>query len=140
MLRLESIYARLPIPLQNVACTVEGWRADRVRFGRGWAATRSDVFARGDLSETDVQTLRDARLRMFLRHAGETVPYYREIWRDLHVNIGEIATLEDLTSLPILTKADVQNAGSLLMSQVIPRKQRVAVHTSGTTGAGLRFF
>lgn len=140
MSRLESIYARLPIPLQNVACTVEGWRANRVRFGPGWDIAQAEVLARGNLSASDTRALRDDRLRVFLRHARDSVPYYRERWMRLQIDIDEIESLEDLHGLPILTKSDVQDAVGALVSQAIPAKKRVPVHTSGTTGGGLRFF
>ena len=72
MSRLDSIYARLPIPLQNVACTMEGWRANRARYGRGWDGIRAEVFARGHLTALEIRAVRDERLRMFLRHARRT--------------------------------------------------------------------
>ena len=44
-----------------------------------------------------------------------------------------------MSALPVLTKADVQGNIADFQSDAMPRRQRLATHTSGSTGAGLRF-
>jgi phenylacetate-CoA ligase len=44
-----------------------------------------------------------------------------------------------LQRLPILTKQEVQDHYPEPVSEAVPKRQQIIIHTSGTTGAGLRF-
>lgn len=140
MIDAVSLYQRLPPSLQTLACSVEGWRIERRRysaeFRRLLAAAEGRAFAPPEL----VQEYRDARLRAFVRHAAETVPYYRRLFRELGVEPGDVRTLDDLGLLPVLTTADVQDLGSELVSPAVPERSRVPIRTSGTTGSPLRLW
>ena len=136
----EALYARLPIPLQNAACAIEGWRIEHVRLGRRFNDLRASVDSRTFLDPDAAAALRDARLRAFLAHAVNSVPYYRLRFDELGLDVRAIHGLEDLRSLPVLEKADVQDHLPRLVSGDISRRGRVLVHTSGSTGGGLRFY
>jgi phenylacetate-CoA ligase len=136
---LESLYARLPLPLQHVAVSLEGARIQAARFGRGFGPVQKAVSARDDISPDAAAELRDARLRAFVVHAATTVPFYEELFRSLRIDPREIQSLSDLAALPILTKAQIQERPEAFLSRVVPERARLMVHTSGTTGAGLRF-
>jgi len=69
----------------------------------------------------------------------ETVPYYRRQFGKLGISSRDIRTLDDLQCLPVLTKQTVQDRHEEFLSEAIPPRRRVMAHTSGTTGAGLRF-
>lgn len=135
----EAIYRRLPVSLQQAACSVEGLRALRAQRGGEFPLLLADAEARGALTTPEVQASRDARLRAFVRHCATTVPYYRRWFQDNKVAPEDIRGLEDLQLLPVLSKADVQSNVADFTSEAVPKRQRVQVHTSGTTGAGLRF-
>jgi phenylacetate-CoA ligase len=57
----------------------------------------------------------------------------------LKLDPRDIRGAADLEALPILTKGEVQAQGVAMQSEAVPAAQRVTAHTSGTTGAGLRF-
>jgi phenylacetate-CoA ligase len=135
----EAIYARLPAVLQNVVCSVEGWRLQRARYGTGFDTLLADVEQRGRWDVGRLRAFRDARISAFVRHAASTVPYYRESFRRHGIDAEGVRTLEDLAQLPIIGKRDAQDAGDLLMSDAVDRRACSPAHTSGTTGAGLRF-
>jgi phenylacetate-CoA ligase len=83
--------------------------------------------------------LRDSRLREFVQHAVDTVPFYRDMFRELRLSPNDIRTMADLDVLPIVTKREVQDQPSRFCSSAIPPRRRLLMHTSGTTGTGLRF-
>jgi phenylacetate-CoA ligase len=136
---LESLYLRLPAALQHAACSAVGWRTERTRYGPPFERLLDEARARSGWSDERLQEFRDARLRRLVVHAAETVPYYARLFAAADLDPHEIRTLAHLEALPILTKAEAQDAGSELQSRAVPAGQRVPVHTSGTTGAGLHF-
>ena len=67
------------------------------------------------------RVLRILRLRDFLIHAGQTVPYYRRLFRDTGFNPERFQSLHDLTALPVLSKQTVQ----ALRQTLPPRRFRL---------------
>ena len=43
---LEAFYSYLPVPLQNLACTLEGWRINRTRDNSAFEKTLAEYEAR----------------------------------------------------------------------------------------------
>ena len=139
MADLESLYLRLPIPLQQLICSLEGWRIQQRRFGRGFQEVLAEIESRAFWDPGRIAEYRDQRLRSFIRHCVETVPYYRRLFRELGASPDDIHSPADLQRLPILSKQTVQDRREAFFSEAIREHERVSTHTSGTTGAGLRF-
>ena len=135
----ETVYGRLPVPLQNVICSAEGRRLERQRYGTGYQGVLADAKQRTRCRVAVATAYRDSRLQAFVDHCARTVPYYRRWFRENSVKPEDIRTLADLSALPVLTKAEVQADIADFQSDAVPRREQVATHTSGSTGAGLRF-
>jgi len=135
----EGLYRLLPASLQHLACSFEGWRISRWRFDREFWRLLAEAEVRGRWTTEEVQSFRDQRIASFVAYAAETVPYYRRIFRTLGVEPREIRGLADLPVLPVLTKDTVRDRLGEFRSSAVPRRELVQAHTSGTTGAGLRF-
>lgn len=133
---LERVYRRLPISVQNLALSVEGWRISRSRYGRDFEAMLELLASRSSWSSTDLEAYRDARLRLQIQSAVAHCAFYdKEPYREAsrEPSFG----LSDLPGLPLIDKSVVR--GNL--SDIVSREplKKIWVHTSGTTGAGLRF-
>ena len=137
-MNFERIYLRLPIPLQNLGCSLQGFRVQQKRYGAGFRRELAEAERRSALSHPEVCELRDRRLRAFVRHCAATVPYYRNLFHELGVRPEDIRGLEDLKILPIVTKTTVQERGDEFVSEVAKSYTCDLIHTSGTTGGGLR--
>jgi phenylacetate-CoA ligase len=74
---------------------------------------------------------------VFLLHAYETVPFYREWFDEAGLHPRDVARLDDLGALPILSKAVVQERRQEFLSTSIPRRRWKQIATSGSTGSGL---
>lgn len=135
----ESIYLRLPVALQNAVCSLYGWRVNRTRFGPGFWRHLEAAERRLRMKPEEVIAYRDERLRRFVRHCLDTVPYYRRVLPECGVGPDTIQALDDMQRLPILTKAQVQADYESFVSDAVPPARRIMTHTSGTTGGGLRF-
>ena len=78
------------------------------------------------------------KVRAQLKHAYETVPYYRSAWNWAGVHPDDVKALEDLEAFPVLTKADIRkHERALVSTDFDPAKLRVKT-TSGSTGVPLR--
>lgn len=138
-MNLEAVYLQMPTLAQNFVCNIMGWRIQRSRFGPNFLEQLRQVKKRAQWSTDRVLEFRDQRLRSFLVHCAETVPYYRRLFAEADFQPERVRTLSDLAGLPVLTKAIVQGQDTELLSESIRPRERVPMHTSGTTGGGLRF-
>ena len=80
------------------------------------------------LSESDPDVLSRSFLSQLLAHAGEHVPYYRDI----------LPSGSEFTSLPILTKDVIRNGSSELKAATSPGKQYLN-SSGGATGEPVTF-
>ena len=83
---------------------------------------------------------RDRRVRWMVRYAAETVPYYRDLFRELGIDPSEIRTADDLDRLPLLDKASVRANPERFVSTSRWGRTAVPHLTSGTTGQPLTVF
>jgi phenylacetate-CoA ligase len=99
------------------------------------------AFRASERADPAVITARqNARVRVLVRHAYETVPYYHRVMRDAGLVPEDIEGVVDLSKLPVLRRDDVRRAGDDMVSRLArPRDLRPNV-TSGTTGKPLRFY
>lgn len=140
MSRLMTLYDRLPLPFQNAACSLEGFRINRTRFGSDFARNLGEYNERRAWSYERICEFRDQRIRSVVKHAYESVPFYNRLLREGGINYSDIRGLDDLKRLPILDKEDVRSNLDDMVSRSFDRRHLVRKHTSGTTGAGLVFY
>jgi phenylacetate-CoA ligase len=138
-MKLESAYQRLPPLGQNIASSLYGWQLIRGRYGREYRSLEQAVFQREHWGRERIREFANRRLQSMVRHAAETVPYYRRLFADLRLDPQDIRTPEDLGAIPILEKEAVRQNPADFSSQVERRSPYTVVNTSGTTGSGLHF-
>ena len=99
--------------------------------GMVWPAVPPDAGALSlalqfQLNQTQWWPFEKLRLAQFrqlgplLRHARETVPYYRERLEAAGVRPGAAMTQDGFAKIPILTRAEVRAAGDALHSRQVP--------------------
>src|SRR5438874_1014797 len=107
-LTAEKIYRRLPITLQNVACSYYGASESRLRLGKLFQQRLAELMKSEGWSAEWITAYQNEKLCEAIRHAYENVPYYRDLMKSLKLAPRDIRSTEDLHKLPILTKADVR--------------------------------
>jgi phenylacetate-CoA ligase len=75
-----------------------------------------------------LEELQIAKLRRLVKHASETVPYYREVFARAGITAHDIRTLDDVKRLPILTKEDMVDRP---LSDILSRCSLTETHTPG---------
>ena len=69
-LDFETVYGKLPVPLQNVICSAEGHRLERQRYGKGYRNVLADAEQRTWSPAAVAAAYRDARLQAFVVHCA----------------------------------------------------------------------
>ena len=81
-----------------------------------------------------------AALQSQLRHAWDTVPYYRAAWAKAGVHPSDVRELADLEAFPIVTKADIRRHNRALVSSAVDLAKCRVKTTSGSTGVPLTIY
>lgn len=134
----EQLYSRLPQTLQLASIHIEGLRIRRRRFNTRFHRLLDEYRTREYWPMERMAAWRDARLAAFVIQAAATTPYYRDMFRNQGLHPADICALEHLPRLPVLNKQEVQEQTSRFESEMV-NADRLWCHTSGSTGAGLRF-
>ncbi|WP_439621542.1 phenylacetate--CoA ligase family protein [Gemmata sp.] len=118
---------------RNVMHPVMAWRAGSRHLGHYRELRRTQF----DPPEV-IRARQLVQLRAQLKHAYDTVPYYRSAWNWAGVHPDDVRALEDLDAFPVLTKADIRkHERALISTDFDPATLRVKT-TSGSTGVPLR--
>ena len=113
----------------------------RIAHGLDGTAARCAELNQFDLLSPDEQERAAmARLRPLLQHAFSNVPYYAGVAREIGLQADEFICYDDLTKLPILTKAIIREHGARLTAQSAPSSAIKANYTGGSTGEPTTFY
>jgi phenylacetate-CoA ligase len=80
---------------------------------------------------------RNRKVREIVRYAYENVPFYHRKFDQIGVRTAEIKTVEDLNTLPVLTKTEIQENLPKMISKEYDIQKLRPVSTSGSTGQPL---
>lgn len=135
----KKIYGFSPVSVQNILCSIEGWRIRRFRYDQTFYKLLKEVKNRTFNSYDEICAFRNRRLIDFIDWSYRTVPYYRNLFKNLGAFQGNFKSIEDFQKIPVLTKMNVKENPEYFVSEKIPKKKQVIAHTSGSTGSGLCF-
>ena len=92
------------------------------------------------LNKSELKEIQLKLLKRLVCHCYRTVPYYRQLMNNHGIKVEDIKTLDDIKKFPILTKKDVLEAGSSIISTKYPKWLLRKVGTSGTTGTPMPIY
>lgn len=104
------------------------------RFKYGQILQKTQWFSRKELELYQIK-----KLRRLLKHAYDTVPYYRRIFRENSVKPSEFRNFDDLRKLPVFTKANIRKNSEELVSRSYPESNLIR-YRSGGSGNPIRFY
>lgn len=136
---IDTIYARLPISLQHVAASTQGLRYRLLRSSDKLVRQRFEFLRQSEKWSSDrFVSYQTDQLKIFIRHAFENVPYYRDLKKSLGIGTEDIESLDDLAKLPILEKSDIRGQEHRFVDDKT-RYPRINIRfTSGTTGTPVK--
>jgi phenylacetate-CoA ligase len=99
-----------------------------------------DILAKTQwLPRKEIESIQTENLRALIKHAYDTVPYYHAVFKDRQISPDDIKNVEDLSKIPVLTKQDIIEHRSELVSTAVDKRELVA-SVSGGTGNQINFF
>ena len=137
---LEGLYRSSPICIQHGLVSLYGGYLRRERYGSVHARVRDELSTSEFLSRETLEAFQASKLVGLVKHAAETVPFYRETFRKLGIDPLEIRSVTDLKKLPIVRKDDLRADPERFLSSAFDRGLLKRVNTSGTTGSPLSFW
>jgi phenylacetate-CoA ligase len=136
--RLDLLYYRAPVIIQNIAVTVKGLMLENIRKRGIYNEYKKKIITRSGWAADDFHEYQLEQCRALIKYALQHVPYYQRVYGDLGISADKITRTEDLQHLPILSRATAKKYAKELLSNEYATSKRVAVHTTGTTGSPLR--
>lgn len=91
-------------------------------------------------SPEQLRELQNEKLRALIKHAYENVPYYHGILEERGLTDKDIQTVDDLQKLPILTKNDIRQNFSDLITEGSNKQKPFLTATGGSTGEPLKYY
>lgn len=136
----KELYDKSPAFLQNAVLTGYSALLHRERYGEGFARSRELLEQSQWYSAEELASYQDEQLRHLVKHAYETVPYYRRVFDARRLKPEDFKSQQDLVKLPVLTRKDIQLNFDDLRSRAFSKGQLKLGHTSGTTGSPLEVY
>ena len=134
---IKRLYDLSPVSLQNILLTGYSSVLDRERYPKGFESFRKVMIEMQWCSNRELEEFQNKKLRLIIRHAQQTVPYYRKVFAQRKLAPSDIQNKQDLNKLPVLTREDIKrNFRQLISTDYKPNKLKFG-HTSGTTGSPL---
>lgn len=130
----ERIYYRMPVLVQNAIFSGHGWNLSRKRYGRFFCERLAMLKEMEWWSSERIEEYQDENAAKIVRHAYETVPFYRNWYEKNGVDINAVRSTADLRYLPILTKQLVRANQQEMISSSFRKGSLIKGLTSGTSG------
>jgi len=121
------IIENLALPVADIVKSTSMFKFSRVLSKTQW------------LPRQEINRLQIKNLHILLKHAYETVPYYRKLFRERNLSPSDIKNIDDLVKIPPLTKADIRNNFEDLISRGF-QKSHLILGRSGGTGDQITFY
>ena len=99
-------------------------------------AQRSIAYA----PRTRIEALRDARIARMVRYAADTVPFYRDTFRERGLDPRSFVTARDLARLPLIDKDEVRRDPERFRSTSRSGRSATFFISSGSSGKPARIY
>ena len=134
---LSTLYSTLPIGVQSLACTADGYRRALGSFTPYFHQTLETWEERID-DPVDVQRERQwSLLAHLIERAREHVPYYRFLPPVVDTGDPQTSIEKTLAAIPPLEKAVYRARSRDFVARDVPARRLLQRSTSGTTGTAL---
>lgn len=130
----SGLYRSSPVWLQEILIAARGYSRARLREGRTFERFAAEAERSQWMAADDLRALQRRQLESIIGFAAATVPFYRDLYRDV---LRGRPWSDVVGQLPLIDKPLVREAGRSLLSREA-RPPLFEGATSGTTGAPLK--
>jgi phenylacetate-CoA ligase len=125
----SSTYAYAPIWLQNAAVSAAGWQLERQRYGHDFNAILVASLEQSFASIDELRTYQQQEWEQRIQPILEQLPAYKSM----------DCSFANIQNFPVLSKPEVRDNLDDYRNPQWSTLNPIQAHTSGTTGAGLKF-
>jgi phenylacetate-CoA ligase len=132
----ERVYNLLPFELQNLAISWFGFFWRKRRFGGIFEKELEQYLLRDKYTAIQWENYQNDKLREVLLWAFDTVPYYRNSFREAGLSRLDLEglTIHNMDRIPVLSKQDLRNFCKTTLISEKPEQGGEFFATSGSTG------
>lgn len=114
------------------------WANQQLRYNAYFRQKLRAAQQEKDLRPDEIAQLRNQRFQKLVSKAYQRSSFYRALYDRMGINMQQVQTVEDITQLPIITKADLRDHVDAMF--VGHRLSQVKAYTSGTSGSPLQVY
>lgn len=135
---LQAIYNKSPYYIQTLLLNIYSAKIHQQRYGKKFKSIFLDLEKSQYFTKDQIIEYQTINFLKIVRHAYETVPYYKTLFDRHGVKLSDIQSLGDAGKIPLLTKNDIRENFSNLISNKFNKNELAMGGTSGTTGTPLK--
>ncbi len=109
-----------------------------VRLGRQYVLARRQIDQVALFSDDELQRFVFSRVHQLVAAALASNPFYQQLYRTQGIDLRDLRSFDDLASLPVVTKANLQEWSIRERSTL--RRGAMRTNTGGTSGQTLDFY
>ncbi|HEY9166486.1 MAG TPA: hypothetical protein VIS48_10030 [Candidatus Kryptonia bacterium] len=134
-----TLYRTFPPHIQKFVRALYSLVPFQLRMGRGYRQTMKLIRAQEFWNRKQIKEWQLANLKKIVSYAFESVPGYRQIYREAGVSPSELNTLEDIRHFPFVSKELLRDNLREFTSDRIPKWKLLYRTTGGSTGIPFGF-
>lgn len=134
------LYGKLPVFLQNWACSFRGYQLNRLRYSKLYDKYFQDLLKTEKATEDEILNYKEEKIFNILEYSYNHCPFYHQAFRRAGLSPSDFKGLSDLQKFPELTKEDVRTSWRGMISDEYSPRMLIPYHTSGSTGKALDFY
>ena len=138
-MKTELIYSYFPLWLQNIACDYYSHKMTKLRFNEEFFSLLEWLRESQFWSKEKIEAYQEEQIEQIIRHAYNTVPYYKELFTANRLKPKDIKSISDMDKIPVLTKEIYRNNRDKLVSASCNKGDIYWGRTSGSTGKALEY-
>ena len=133
-------YINSPLWIQEGMVSLRGLGFKLLREGRLFRKTFFDLEKSQYYSEEELRQLQGEKLRSMISHSYKNSPYYKRLFKKLHLTPADFRDVSDLKKLPFISKEDVKRNPEDFLTTNVNKYFIRKIFTSGTTGSPLKIY
>lgn len=134
----KSMYQHTPTFLQHLILSIGAFLRYKNRYGRIFFENLKEIENFQKLTFEEMQRFQDIKFRNLIQYVNVHVPFYRELFAKLKINVDKIDGIDAIKYLPILTKEDIRlNWFCCISDDFQNTRKSIVWHTSGSSGKPL---
>lgn len=137
---LKNIIKKSPKIVNKTICNIYYNIPDYIKYGRKFRKQYNFLEESQYWSKEKLEKYQLNELKKLIKHAYETVPYYKKLFDKNNIRYEQINSFEDLKKIPYLTKDIIKENLEELISNKYNKNDIKYVTTGGSTGVPMGFY